>query len=681
MALTWRNVDAPDFRGSIAGKTAAAQLIGNAFTGLGNSLGQFGETTQNAADANAIKSLIGISDPNQYREALKSTNFDGVSEEALGQIGARAGQLLQQAATGQRMQYDQYDQGRKVLGDVRNDAAIPGTAAYLDAANRGDEATMNQLRMNNPGLRNLDIDSQQKLDGSGRAGVAGYRAGRDSDTDFLNQRIDRAEDRAAMTASADAQANNLRGDYAGQAGDLDGLPAIIRAKALKQLDVDPYNAIAPTGVKSAGAGGGKAGAGSTSAAPLDDFSANIPYDETRNYVSNILGKAGNVQGTNAEKAAALMPYLFNQESGNRQFAEDGSVIQGPVTKSGDRAQGVGQIMPATARDPGYGVTPARDGSEAENRRVSQDYLTAMMDKYNGDPAKALAAYNAGPGTVDNWTGGSGNRAVASIGSAAARANPNNYDETGFIGSEPNPVTAAGITAANTVTTQRLAAGRANNASGNLAANLADLTPSGTVVQNLIKENPTFEPRAVMDQITQIKAKAPGMTDAQAADIIRASSTPTSTANPLSPYFSGTTNLGGDIGVNDKKRDALVDEFKSGVTTAQYVNNELVKSSATGLESAKKAADTAAQELSAAMAEMRQRPNSKGIARRIPGLQAKVNKAQEKLQFAWKNAGSVKNSEVIRSPEKKNEDMNIPDPKSLAQPDQLIVRARDFGLYD
>lgn len=63
-----------------------------------------------------------------------------------------------------------------------------------------------------------------------------------------------------------------------------------------------------------------------------------------------------------------------------------------------------QVMPATAADPGFGVEPARDGSDAENVRVGTDYYNAMLRKYGGNEKLALAAYNAGPGAVDKYGG-------------------------------------------------------------------------------------------------------------------------------------------------------------------------------------------------------------------------------------------------------------------------------------
>lgn len=66
------------------------------------------------------------------------------------------------------------------------------------------------------------------------------------------------------------------------------------------------------------------------------------------------------------------------------------------------ARGTMQTMPGTLKDPGYGVKPAKDDSPAELERVGKDYLKAMVREYNGSIPLALAAYNAGPGTVNKW---------------------------------------------------------------------------------------------------------------------------------------------------------------------------------------------------------------------------------------------------------------------------------------
>ena len=92
--------------------------------------------------------------------------------------------------------------------------------------------------------------------------------------------------------------------------------------------------------------------------------------------------------------ADLLRRLVQQESGFN-----------PTAVSPDGAQGLGQVMPSTAADPGYGVRPlaAEDlMNPAENLRFSAEYLSAMLREFDGSERLALAAYNAGPGAVKEY---------------------------------------------------------------------------------------------------------------------------------------------------------------------------------------------------------------------------------------------------------------------------------------
>lgn len=91
----------------------------------------------------------------------------------------------------------------------------------------------------------------------------------------------------------------------------------------------------------------------------------------------------------------LTALVEQQESGGRRYGTGGALLTSPKG-----AQGEMQVMPATAKDPGFGVKPAADDSPAELARVGKDYLAAMVVRFKGDVPKALAAYNAGPGAVD-----------------------------------------------------------------------------------------------------------------------------------------------------------------------------------------------------------------------------------------------------------------------------------------
>lgn len=76
---------------------------------------------------------------------------------------------------------------------------------------------------------------------------------------------------------------------------------------------------------------------------------------------------------------------------------------GGLLRSSAGAEGITQLMPSTAKKPGFGIEPAKDKSEEEYSRVGKEYLSALHNKY-GDWEMALAAYNAGPKNVDTAKG-------------------------------------------------------------------------------------------------------------------------------------------------------------------------------------------------------------------------------------------------------------------------------------
>jgi len=92
----------------------------------------------------------------------------------------------------------------------------------------------------------------------------------------------------------------------------------------------------------------------------------------------------------------LLDLIKHKESRGRDYDAKGNPLTSPVG-----AKYAMQVMPATARDPGFGIKPAQSDLPDEYNRVGRELYSKLLDKYN-DPKLAAIAYNMGSGKTDKW---------------------------------------------------------------------------------------------------------------------------------------------------------------------------------------------------------------------------------------------------------------------------------------
>lgn len=113
--------------------------------------------------------------------------------------------------------------------------------------------------------------------------------------------------------------------------------------------------------------------------------------------SSLMGPNGSIPVTGNTSDDQIFTAMVRAESGGQHYGADGQLLTSPAG-----ARGIAQIMPDTGVNPGFGIKPLKDDSPAEHLRVGRQYYGAMINRYGGNQALAVAAYNAGPGTVDKW---------------------------------------------------------------------------------------------------------------------------------------------------------------------------------------------------------------------------------------------------------------------------------------
>jgi hypothetical protein len=145
-------------------------------------------------------------------------------------------------------------------------------------------------------------------------------------------------------------------------------------------------------------------------APMGNNVIEVPGTSSSGYVG------GNVGGNPDQ----VWRNMIGVESGGRQFAANGQPLTSPKGAVG-RAQVMPGTGPEAAAAAGLPWDEQRYRNDPQyNEAIGRGYYNKMLQRYGGDPAKAAAAYNAGPGRVDR---------------AVARAGKTGGDWTQYVPSE------------------------------------------------------------------------------------------------------------------------------------------------------------------------------------------------------------------------------------------------------
>lgn len=107
---------------------------------------------------------------------------------------------------------------------------------------------------------------------------------------------------------------------------------------------------------------------------MDDFSGNINLNA-------VIGEAAKVNGVDEALVQSVIKVESNYDS---------------TSTSSRGAMGLMQLMPGTARD--MGVQNPYD--PVENIRAGVRYLKMLLNRYEGNVPRALAAYNWGMGNLE-----------------------------------------------------------------------------------------------------------------------------------------------------------------------------------------------------------------------------------------------------------------------------------------
>ena len=334
--LTWQNVAAPDFSAAARTQAYAAEAFDKAMGRVSGSITAFDNNRKDTADAAVMRNMMQYQNADELQAAIAS----GALMQGVNPDHVRADALLKaQSQAGNLLKLDQ--QRQQLSADKQS----------FDFNAQNDPIKLQQAQ------HNLNKGE--------------YTFGRTQESDARSDEERLANEGAQREFAALQQGGKFQtvADIAtwGRGQDLNTPQGRAAYKMAQSQAPDAFKLMDPVTPLP-----GAAGAAGAAAASL-------------------VG----IGGTDTNK---LFDSLLLTESNGQQFKADGSVVTSPKG-----ATGIAQVMPATgpeaAKLAGLPWDEARFKGDVEyNKALGRAYFTQQLKTF-GDPAKALAAYNAGPGAT------------------------------------------------------------------------------------------------------------------------------------------------------------------------------------------------------------------------------------------------------------------------------------------
>lgn len=222
--LTWRNVDAPDFRTSLEGYKTFSDLLGNAFAGAKETIGGIDQNITNRVNTDYMLKVAAMQDSEAAKAALAADPTLGaqgsdrrrISGASLQASMLRPTNLLEQEVNEFGLKRDKFTQNRLEGNLAKEDAAAPAAAAIIEAVMSRDPIKIAAARKQYaPQIANLPLDkllstntSMQNIesgtiiDDGNRLGNIGKKISNDTSTyNLAITKEDRADEKAGAAAA------------------------------------------------------------------------------------------------------------------------------------------------------------------------------------------------------------------------------------------------------------------------------------------------------------------------------------------------------------------------------------------------------------------------------------------------------------------------------------------------